>query len=158
MVHLTPQSLASLILSYFWSPTNGSNAIHSVLDSQSWISVQALCPQFSASCISLLLLIQLLRSLLQMVKDFHIPPSQMGNFFLALSLAGILSATPGILILRHFLRLTSIMLLGILAGFVGNSLLGFYRLFGISFNIEFIWTGLIFLGIAFSLLNAPFVP
>ena len=66
---------------------------------------------------------------LQLSDEFQISEQNLGKFFLAFSLAGLVSATPGMLILRQFLDYSSIMVIGALLALIGNTLMGFCPLF-----------------------------
>ena len=70
----------------------------------------------------------------------------------------MVAATPGVSILRSFIRLSSIMAIGVILSVIGNSLMGFCPLFDIHHSISYIWVGLVLLGIALSLMNASFMP
>ena len=82
----------------------------------------------------------------------------MGDYFLVFSLTTAVSASPGIFLLRKCLNLSTIMLLGAILAVAGNSLMGLCPLFGIPHKLEFIWIGIVLLGLSLSLLNAPFIP
>ena len=74
------------------------------------------------------------------------------------SFIGIISATPGVFIFRQFLRLGSILVLGVALAFIGNTLMGLCPLFGIPQDIRFVCVGLAVLGFSLTLLGVPLLP
>ena len=55
----------------------------------------------------------------------------MGTYYLVLSLVGVVSATPGVSIMRQCLRFTTILLIGVILTIIGNSVMGLSPIFGI---------------------------
>ena len=66
---------------------------------------------------------------LELYHHYSVTKSQLGDYFMVLALTGGVAATPGILILRKCLKLSSIMALGAFLAVIGNSLMGFCPLF-----------------------------
>ena len=95
---------------------------------------------------------------LELKHKFKIPESEIGPFFMALSFVGIITATPGILILRQCFQLSSIMVIGVIFALIGNTVMGLCPLLWIPHEISFIWIGIILLGISLILLDVTFIP
>lgn len=84
--------------------------------------------------------------------------NQHGYFYLINAVAGILSATPGVFLLRKCFRLTSIIALGSVLNLIACVLFSMSPRLGLPHTLSLIWIGITLNGFAASLLYAPILP
>ena len=95
---------------------------------------------------------------LKLNNDLNVREDQLGYFFLINAVAGILTATPGVFLLRKCFRLSSIIAFGAVLNLIASTLLSMSPRLGLPHSLSLVWIGFTLNGAAASLLYSPILP